>query len=243
MGPGLLGPPYTQEDFDRLAGLGANYVNISHPGLFSETPPYTLDQEVQDNLDHLLDLIAQADMFAVISFRTGPGRGEFSVCCLEEAGDWYDESYLNDAIWQDPEAQEAWAAMWRYTAGHYRDNPIVVGYDLMVEPNSNEVWLDIWDPEVFYADYGGTLYDWNQLHPRITAAIREVDPDTPILVGGMAYSDVEWLPYLEVTGDPRTVYAVHQYTPFPYTHQWLDSLELIYPAIQSSLAARTALDG
>jgi hypothetical protein len=95
MGAGPLGPPYTQEDFDRLAALGANYVNISHSGLFSETPPYTLDQEVQDNLDHLLDTVAQANMFAVISFRTGPGRAEFSVCCFEEPGDWYDESYLN----------------------------------------------------------------------------------------------------------------------------------------------------
>jgi len=72
---------YTQEDFDQLAALGANYVNISHPGLFIKTPPYTLDQDVQDNLDHLLDMIAQADMFAVISFRTGPGRAAASSPC------------------------------------------------------------------------------------------------------------------------------------------------------------------
>ncbi|MFQ6093285.1 MAG: hypothetical protein ACE5OR_11540, partial [bacterium] len=77
LGPGPVGPPYSQEDFDRLAELGANYVNISHPGLFTENPPYTLDEDIQDNLDNLLAMIAQADMFAVISFRTGPGRSEF----------------------------------------------------------------------------------------------------------------------------------------------------------------------
>ncbi|GAF78152.1 unnamed protein product, partial [marine sediment metagenome] len=54
MGPYPVGPPYTQEDFNRLAALGANYVNISHPGLFTETPPYTLDKSIQDNLDNLL---------------------------------------------------------------------------------------------------------------------------------------------------------------------------------------------
>jgi cysteinyl-tRNA synthetase len=231
MGPDPLGPPYTQESFDRLAALGANLVNISHPGLFSESPPYALDEEVQHNLDQTLDMIARADMYAVISFRTGPGRAEFSVCCLEDAGDWYDESYLNDAVWQDLEAQEAWAAMWRHTAERYRDNPIVAGYDLMVEPNANEVWMDVWDQEEFYANYGGTPYDWNQLYPRITAAIREVDPDTPIIVGGMAYSAVDWLPYLEVTDDPRTVYAAHQYAPFQYTHQGPDSLEFTYPGV------------
>lgn len=157
MGPGPVGPPYIQEDFDRLAALGANYVNISHPGLFTETPPYTLDQDIQDNLDNLLNMIAEADMFAVIAFRTGPGRSEFTFF-WDEVGDWFDESYLNDAMWQDQTAQDAWVAMWRYTAERYRDNPIVVGYDLMVEPNSNEVGsdafndpLDIWDPNEFYA--------------------------------------------------------------------------------------------
>ncbi|MEE9615918.1 MAG: hypothetical protein V3T90_02800, partial [Anaerolineae bacterium] len=111
MGSGPVGPPYTQGDFDRLAALGGNYANISHPGLFTETLPYTLDQGIQDNLDNLLGLVAHADMFAVISFRTGPGRAEFSVCCLEDVGDWHDESYLNDSMWQAQDAQDAWAAM------------------------------------------------------------------------------------------------------------------------------------
>jgi uncharacterized protein YkwD len=229
MGTGPVGPPYTQEDFNRLAALGANYVNISHPGLFSETPPYTLDQGIQDNLDSLLDMIAEADMFAVISFRTGPGRSEFTFF-YEEAGTWFDDSYLNDSVWEDQAAQDAWVAMWRHTAERYRNNPIVVGYDLMVEPNANGVWLDTWEPDEFYSTYADTLYDWNQLHPRIAAAIREEDADTPILTGGMSYSAVQWLPYLQPTTDTRTVYTVHQYESFQYTHQ-LPPLELTYPGV------------
>jgi hypothetical protein len=84
-------------------------------------------------------------MFAVISFRTGPGRSEFTFFWGKD-DDWFDASYYNDIVWQDRAAQEAWAAMWQHTAARYRDNPIVVGYDLMVEPNANEVWLDVWDP-------------------------------------------------------------------------------------------------
>ena len=219
MGPGPVGPPYTQEDFYRLAEMGANYVNIEHPGLFTEKPPYVLDEEMQESLDRLLEMVERADLFAVISFRTGPGRSEFTFF-LDEVGDWFDESYLNDNVWIDQEAQDAWVEMWRYVAERYRDNPVVVGYDIMVEPNSNEVWLDIWDPEEFYSSYSNTLYDWNQLYPRIIAAIREVDPYTPILVEGMAYSCVEWFPYLRVVDDPRVVYVVHQYEPYEYTHQY-----------------------
>jgi len=118
MGPGPIGPPYVQGDFDRLAAMGANYVNVSHPGLFTEAPPYVLDEAV-----------------------TGPGRSEFTFF-WDEAGDWFDASYLNDSVWQDQAAQDGWVAMWHYTADRYRHNPIVVGYDLMVEPNSNEVGGD-----------------------------------------------------------------------------------------------------
>jgi hypothetical protein len=230
MGPGPVGPPYTQLDFDRLAALGANYVNLSHPGLFAEDPPYALDPAIQANLDSLLDMAARADLFAVISFRTGPGRAEFGVCCLGD--EWFPASYLNDRVWEEQAAQDAWAEMWRYTAKRYGDNPTVVGYDLMVEPNANEVLTGHWlDPEAFYARYAGTVADWNRLHPRITAAIRQVDAQTPVLIGGMGYSGVEWLPYLESAADPRVVYMVHQYAPYNFTHQWWESVQCSYPGL------------
>ena len=231
LGPGSIGPPYVQADFDRLAALGANYVNISCPGLFTEAPPYRLDRAAQANLDRLLGMIAKADMFAVITFRTGPGRSEFWAFWGEdEESDpddgWFSPSYYDNRVWGNPAAQKAWAEMWRYTAARYRDNPIVVGYDLMCEPNANEVGsypagpaLDLWDQEEFYRRYGGTTYDWNMFYPRIIAAIRTVDPETPILVGGMGYSAIDWLPYLKPIDDPRTVYTVHQYAPMAYTHQ------------------------
>ncbi len=241
MGPGPVGPPYTQVDFDHLAALGANYVNISHPGLFRETPPYTLDTAVQSNLDKLLAMAAKADLFAVITFRTGPGRSEFWAFWGEDTASdpqngWFNPAYYNNQVWGDQAAQNAWVAMWRYAASRYKDNPIVVGYDLMCEPNSNEVGsypagqpLDAWDPAAFYRTYSGTLYDWNQLYPRISAAIRQVDATTPLLIGGMGYSAIDWLPYLQPTGDPHTVYTVHQYAPMAYTHQKPPNLKNSYP--------------
>ena len=199
MGPGPFGPPYAQEDFDRLAVLGANYVNLSIAGLYPVEPPYVLDEQAQANLDRLLAMAANADLFAVITFRTGPGRSEFAIIAGPDS-DWLPEEYYINTVWEDPEAQDAWIEMWRTTAERYRDNPVVVGYDLMCEPNANALF-DLWEPSEFYAGYGGTTYDWNELHPRIVAAIREVDPLTPILVGGDGYSVPEWLPYIITSGD------------------------------------------
>jgi hypothetical protein len=225
LGPGPFGPPYKQVDFDKLATLRANYVNISSPGLFTVEPPYRVDEEAVANLDRLLKMAAQADLFAVITFRTGPGRSEFAIL---GPADWLPDGYLVESVWQDTEARSAWAEMWRFAAELYRDNPIVIGYDLMCEPNSNGV-MDIWDPETFYADYAGTGYDWNTWYPDLVSAIRTIDKETPILVGGNSYSSVEWLPYLQLDNDPHIVYTIHQYSPHEYTHQEPPELTRTYP--------------
>ena len=217
LGTGSFGPPFTQADIDALSELGANYVNISHSGLFTVQPPYVVDQAAVDNLDNLLEMIAQADMFAVITFRSGPGRSEFSIL-RDGLGTWFDEEYLIETVWVDQAAKAAWADMWEFTAQRYRDNPIVVGYDIMCEPNSNAI-LDIWNPNAFHRVYADTGYDWNTWYPSIVAAIRAVDPDMPVLVGGNGYSGPEWLPYLEPVEVERIVYTFHQYFPHVYTHQ------------------------
>ncbi len=211
LGGGVVGPPYTQADFNRLAALGANYVNISHPGLYAEFPPYALDTDVQNNLDTLLTMAENAGLFAVISARSGPGRSDFNLSAPFP---------VTNSLWTNQAPQDAWAAMWKYTANRYQDRAFVVGYDLMVEPNSNVLlggnW---WDPAQFYPAHAGSLYDWNQLHPRIAAAVREVDANTPVLVGSMDYSAISWMPYLQLTGDPRSVYTAHPYEPSTYTSQ------------------------
>jgi hypothetical protein len=218
LGGNRVGPPYTQQDFNDLSKMGANYVNISGPGLFTETPPYQLDTQVQNHLDQLLEMIYEADMFAVITFRTGPGRSDFTFY-RDGAGDWFDPVLLREWIWEDQEAQDAWVEMWQYTAARYADHPVVVGYDLMCEPHPGGI-REIWEPDEFFDQYRGTIVDWNQLYPRISSAIREVDPDTPILIGGMGWSSIRWLTSLEPISDPRTVYIVHQYEPQnQYTHQ------------------------
>lgn len=220
-GDGPLGPVFTQEDFESLSTAGANLVVLSHAGLFDDNPPYALNIDVQDNLDRFIQMAEKADMFVVIAFRTGPGRSEFSFFGVDENDD-FGMSHLNQEVWIDADAQEKWVEMWRYTASRYRNIANVAGYELMVEPDSNGL-LDIWEPEDFYAGYKDTTHDWNQLYPRISRAIREVDTDTPILIGGLSWSQVKWLSALVPTGDTRTVYTVHQYEPQQqYTHQWRD---------------------
>jgi hypothetical protein len=155
LGNDYIGPPYAQADFNRLAALGANYVNLSIPGLFTERPPYQLDTAARDHLDQLLEQARQANLFVVISFRTGPGRSDFTFY-RDGAGVWYPPGLLVEDVWTNQAAQDAWVDMWRYTAQRYRNHPVVVGYELMVEPNADEVALNIYDPNDFYPQYANT---------------------------------------------------------------------------------------
>ncbi len=133
---------------------------------------------------------------------------------------------LDESVWTaDGEAQrQAWADMWAHVAATFGGSPVVAAFDLMVEPNSNEVAeadhdADLWEPDEFEATLGGTSWDWNSWYPDLVDAIRQEDPETPILVGANAYSRASFLSQLEVVDDPGVVYAVHQYEPLDYTHQ------------------------
>lgn len=218
LGDGYIGPPYTQLDFDRLSATGANYVNLSVPGIYSEKPPYTLDVKALSNLDDLIDKAERADMFVVITFRTGPGRSDFTFY-RDGAGNWFPKDLLIETVWQSKEAQAAWASMWRYTAERYKNRKHVAGYDLMCEPNAEDILFGIYDPAAYYPEYAGTIHDWNQFYPNLVKAIRETDSNTPILVSCSGWGHPSWLPYLKIVKDKYLVPSFHQYTPHAYTHQ------------------------
>jgi hypothetical protein len=214
MGEGPVGPPYKQEDFCKLAALGANYVNISHPGIFAEKPDargkYYEQEGIYANLKNLIEMCRKARLFVVVSFRTGPERSEgvFSK----------DEKPLHKDVWKNKDAREAWARMWGVTAARLQGEGAVIGYDLMVEPGLERE--------------GGTHKDtWNKFAELMRARIRRTDGGndqrTPILIG--TAGAVESLEHPVPPADDRTVYTVHQYVPDEYAQPEEGRATIPYP--------------
>jgi aryl-phospho-beta-D-glucosidase BglC (GH1 family) len=201
---------FTQKDFDDLAAAGANYVQISHAGLFAEAPPYALDPAAEANLDAVLAKVTAANLYAVVAFRSGPGRNENAISNRDAP--------VVETIWSSTAAHDAWVEMLGHTAQRYGANPTVIGYSIMVEPNAYARRGYI-DPAQFYAQYGNTIEDVNDLYAEAIAAIRQVDAETPILLEPEGYGNVTWLPYVREQSDAHVVYTAHDYTPFDYTHQ------------------------
>lgn len=199
--PGKICPAYVEQDIIDLKTWKANFVNISHPGLFSEVPNAQNHYErlplVENNLLQLIDWCQKRNIFVVVAFRTGPGRNEGI----------FNEPSPPSPVWSDAEAQKAWVRMWRAAAELLKDSPSVVGYDLMVEPET-----------------GGNPDKWRALAKDILTEIRLVDSKTPVLIEPADWGGADSLANinpdeLDPDGKSNVVYAVHQYEPSDYSQQ------------------------
>ena len=196
-------PTYTPQDLGDLAARGANYVNISYPGIYNEkphrhSPKYGTEKDVLKGLHDLVTWASAKGLYVVIAFRTGPQSFEMRFDAKNPPP---------EKLWSDADARREWANMWRETAKEFRGERAVVGYDLMVEP-----------------DTGGNKTLWLDLAKTIIGAIREVDSATPILVEPADWGGVDALTaldplYLDPHGNLHIVYAAHQYVPTAYTQQ------------------------
>jgi aryl-phospho-beta-D-glucosidase BglC (GH1 family) len=190
-GANVMQPQCTVEDLRVLRSWGANLAEIPVSNVYAPTLPYAFQPQNLAKLDQAVKAAEEAHLYVALTCREGPGRPDFN---------------RSHKIWQDAAAQEAYAKMWREIASHYRGRASILGYDLMCEPHPDE-------------EADKPLGDWNALAKKITAAIREEDKETPILVNSSGWAYPQLFERMKPTGDPRTVYTVHFYDPHYYTHQ------------------------
>lgn len=190
-GANVMQKQCTIEDLRVLRSWGANLAEIPISDVYAPTPPYAFQPENLSKLDHAVKAAEDAHLYVALTCREGPGRADFE---------------RSHEIWREAPAQDAYARMWREIASHYHGRACIVGYDLMCEPHPDD-------------DAKQPLGDWNVLAKKITVAIREVDPKTPILINSSGWAYPQLFDSLVPTGDPRTVYTVHFYDPHYYTHQ------------------------
>jgi hypothetical protein len=224
---------YTAANLKRMRDWNANYVNISHPGLrhtSRQNGSYPVVPAIRANLENLIKLACDNQLFVVISFRTGPGRTE-EVFSSEKLACRLDYLFRLDpkteTLTAEAEAaQDAWVEMWEETARAFKDVPNVVGFDVLVEPITNwEQWSGANPPLPASGDLSAVQKRvWRDFALRMAQGIRKADQKTPILVGPAPYNAAWALdefpvkPFLEKKLDPIVI-AVHQYDPDDYTHQ------------------------
>lgn len=109
-----------------------------------------------------------------------------------------------DELDKDPAAHlPRLEAIWRQIAARYRDRPDNVYFELYNEPHGK------FDAAA-----------WNEAIPRLLAAVRETNPERPVIIGPVSYNNIRALPGLQLPADDRNlIVTVHYYEPFEFTHQ------------------------
>jgi endoglucanase len=110
------------------------------------------------------------------------------------------------ALWTDVANRDRLTALWTAIASYYRDEPTILGYDLVNEPvtaTSKQEWVD--------------------LAQRLVGAIRQVDPYHIIAVERLNAVSGAWSNDADMNfflvDDPNVLYEFHSYLPFEFTHQ------------------------
>lgn len=143
------------------------------------------------DLDKVMPFFEKYGMKVVIDLHRSPGL--------------QDNLLRNYGLW-DVRLQDLVIEMWKEIATHYKGRKAVYGYDLINEPVERA-----FDP------WSGAL-DWNRFAERIARAIREIDPDTPIIVtpasagAPFAFGAFRPIPL------PNIIYTTHFYNPGDFTH-------------------------
>lgn len=102
--------------------------------------------------------------------------------------------------------------IWRQLAARYRSRPPKLVLELLNEPHGRL-----------------TADTWNQLAAQALAVVRSVDSQRTILVGLASWNAIPDLSKLRLPADRNLMVAVHNYDPFPFTHQGASFLPKPYP--------------
>ena len=186
----------TREDIRLIKQMGFNSVRVPlNWRLFvSEDAPFRMEGPGWRLLERVVGWCREEQLYTVIDLHGAPGG---------QTGTNIDDSRGRPLLFDDPSAQRLTIDLWRAIAERYRDEPWVLGYDLLNEPIAHYFDKERLNPLL------GKFY--RQLVP----AIREVDPHHIILLGG-----AQWNTQFEPLGAPfapNLAFTFHLYWDEPKT--------------------------
>ena len=180
----------TREDirFIKQSGFNSVRVPFSYRLFIIDDASQTLSGPGYELLDRVVGWCREAGLFVILDMHAAPGG---------QTGDNIDDSWVYPFLFESNASQDLTVRIWRKIAARYRNEPAVLGYDLLNEPiahyfNANEL-----NPKL------------EPLYRKIVAGIRQVDRNHIIFLGG-----AQWDGNFKVFGPPfdkKLAYTFHKY--------------------------------
>lgn len=187
----------TRRDIEFIASTGANTIRLPfHYKLFTDEDymGLTAGQDGFARVDSVVKWCRDNRLYLILDMHDAPGG---------QTGDNIDDSYGYPWLFESERSQQLFCDIWRRIAAYYRDEPVILGYELINEP---------------IAPYFPNMEELNAqlepLHKRAVAAIREVDTNHLILLGGAQWNG-NFEPFGNWTYDDKIFYTCHRYGGAP----------------------------
>ena len=190
------GRPTTEDDIATLVSWGATLLRFqigrNWSGVDDNQDLAEYAAWVDSRLDNLADVLEWCNargMKVCVDLHTPPGG--------KRAGDRAMNMFFKEKF------AVAFVETWKRIATRFKGHPALYGYDLVNEPVQRV-------PAPF---------SYWELQRRAAEAIREIDPDTAIVMESNLGSVAESYRYLSPLAMDNVIYQVHLYKPYEYTHQ------------------------
>jgi len=139
-------------------------------------------------LDRVIGWCKKEGLYVILDMHCAPGG---------QTGDNIDDGVGYPFLFKSPAMQQLTAKIWRRIADHYKNETIILGYDLLNEPIATYFNADEFNPSL------------EPVYKLITKAIRSVDKHHILILGGAQW-DSNFKPF-GPPFDSKLVYQFHKY--------------------------------
>ena len=161
----------TRKDVEFIASTGANTIRLPfHYKLFTDEDymGLTVNQDGFARVDSVVNWCRDNHLYLILDMHDAPGG---------QTGDNIDDSYGYPWLFESEASQQLFCDIWRKIADYYKNEPVILGYELINEP---------------IAPYFENMEELNgkleAVHKLAVKAIREVDNNHIVLIGGSQWN-------------------------------------------------------
>jgi hypothetical protein len=177
-----------RDDVHAIASAGFNSIRVPFHYRFFQTD----DDEGFKLVDRLVTWCRAENVYLILDMHAAPGG---------QTGTNIDDSDGYPWLFQDAGSQQQMLDTWQRIARHYKNEPVILGYDLLNEPIPTYPQLKYLNPLL------------EPLYKKAAAVVRKEDKHHILILGG-----AQWDNNFDVFGppfDPNIIYQFHHYTGPP----------------------------
>lgn len=185
----------TASDIGYMKSIGMNSIRVPFNYRLFTSEKYmgeTNPNHGFELLDKLISWCKKEQLYILLDMHCAPGG---------QTGDNIDDGEGYPFLFESEKDQQLTADIWKRIAARYKNESIIIGYDLLNEPIATYFNADHFNPKL------------EGLYKKITAAIRQVDKNHLIFLGGAQW-DSNFAPFGQPF-DNKLVYTFHKYWTSP----------------------------